>query len=69
MQPREEPIYKHLSLYVTTAIELFLCYRYMYLNCITSTLYSDDFSRVKLKEIEGVEGSDYINASFLDVIT
>ena len=67
MQPREEPIYKHLSLYVTIAIELFLCYRY--LNCITSTLYSDDFSRVKLKEIEGVEGSDYINASFLDVIT
>ena len=27
----------------------------------------DDFSRVKLKEIPGEEGSDYINASFLDV--
>lgn len=32
-------------------------------------IHSDDFSRVKLKEIEGVEGSDYINASFLDVMT
>ena len=67
MQPREEPIYKHLSLYVTTAIDVFM--HYVCLNCMTSTLYSDDFSRVKLKEIEGVEGSDYINASFLDVIT
>ena len=28
---------------------------------------SDDFSRVKLKEIPGEEGSDYINASHLDV--
>ena len=27
----------------------------------------DDFSRVKLLEIPGEEGSDYINASFLDV--
>ena len=27
----------------------------------------DDFSRVKLREIPGEEGSDYINASFLDV--
>ena len=29
--------------------------------------FSDDFSRVKLKKIKGEEGSDYINASFLDV--
>ena len=27
----------------------------------------DDFSRVKLREIPGEEGSDYINASFLQV--
>ena len=29
--------------------------------------FSDDFSRVKLNKIKGEEGSDYINASFLDV--
>ena len=28
---------------------------------------SDDESRVKLKELPGEEGSDYINASHLDV--
>ena len=28
---------------------------------------SDDFSRVKLNKIKGEEGSDYINASFVDV--
>ena len=27
----------------------------------------DDDSRVKLKPLESVEGSDYINASFVDV--
>ena len=27
----------------------------------------DDFSRVELKEIKGKEGSDYINASFIEV--
>ena len=27
----------------------------------------DDFSRVKLTTIQGHEGSDYINASFVDV--
>ena len=27
----------------------------------------DDFSRVKLEAIEGMEGSDYINASYIDV--
>ena len=29
----------------------------------------DDFCRVKLQEIEGVEGSDYVNASYVDVST
>ena len=34
----------------------------------TSSLpHSDDFNRVKLKAVEGEEGSDYINASFVDV--
>lgn len=27
----------------------------------------DDFARVKLQEIEGVDGSDYVNASYIDV--
>ena len=31
------------------------------------SLNSDDSSRVKLKEIAGEDGSDYINASHLDV--
>ena len=30
-------------------------------------IYIDDFSRVKLSELPGEEGSDYINASFVDV--
>ena len=30
---------------------------------------SDDFSRVKLQEIKGVEGSEYVNASYIDVCT
>ena len=30
-------------------------------------LFTDDFCRVKLKEIPGEEGSDYINASIMDV--
>ena len=29
----------------------------------------DDFSRVKLQEIKGVEGSEYVNASYIDVCT
>ena len=33
----------------------------------SSYLFSDDFSRVKLSAIEGVEGSEYINASYIDV--
>ena len=28
---------------------------------------TDDFARVKLQEIEGVDGSDYVNASYIDV--
>ena len=28
----------------------------------------DDYNRVVLEEIPGVQGSDYINASFIDVI-
>ena len=35
--------------------------------CKLLILYSDDYNRVKLKEIPTIEGSDYINASFLDV--
>jgi len=27
----------------------------------------DDFSRVKLRKLPGEEGSDYINASYIDV--
>ena len=30
---------------------------------------TDDFARVKLQETEGVEGSDYVNASYIDVRT
>ena len=30
-------------------------------------MYIDDYCRVELKEIDGVEGSDYINASYIDV--
>ena len=30
-------------------------------------LYTDDYTRVKLNEIQEEEGSDYINASYLDV--
>ena len=33
----------------------------------THFLKTDDCSRVKLTEIEGEEGSDYINANHLDV--
>ena len=29
--------------------------------------FTDDYCRVKLKEIPGEEGSDYINASIMDV--
>lgn len=29
--------------------------------------FSDDFNRVVLNKIQGVEGSDYINASYVDV--
>ena len=28
---------------------------------------TDDFSRVKLELVEGEEGSDYVNASYIDV--
>lgn len=34
---------------------------------LTIVLWSDDESRVVLSEIPGVEGSDYINASWIDV--
>ena len=33
----------------------------------TCRTHADDYNRVKLKEIEDVEGSDYINASYLNV--
>ena len=39
------------------------------LNSCPLVFILDDFSRVKLKEIKGEEGSDYINASFIDVST
>ena len=32
--------------------------------CVCS---SDDHNRVKLLEVDGMEGSDYVNASFVDV--
>ena len=34
---------------------------------LNTTAPADDHSRVVLKEVPGVEGSDYINASFIDV--
>ena len=34
---------------------------------VLNLLYTDDQSRVCIKEIPGVEGSDYINASFIEV--
>ena len=42
---------------------------YMYIYTKMYAFYTDDFSRVKLKEIEGVDGTDYINASYIDVRT
>ena len=30
-------------------------------------LFSDEYTRVMLQPIRGVEGSDYINASYVDV--
>ena len=38
----------------------------IHINCIIRYI-ADDKSRVRLSEIPGVEGSDYINASFIDV--
>lgn len=32
-----------------------------------SSVFTDDECRVKLEPIEGEEGSDYINASFIEV--
>lgn len=34
---------------------------------VNSCLHVDDFSRVKLELVDGIEGSDYINASYIDV--
>ena len=34
---------------------------------LNTTAPPDDHSRVVLKEVPGMEGSDYINASFIDV--
>ena len=39
----------------------------IHLSTLIIILNSDDCSRVKLTEIEGEEGSDYINANYLDV--
>ena len=36
---------------------------------LTLHLLSDDDTRVCLKEVPGEEGSDYINASFIDVMS
>ena len=30
-------------------------------------MFIDDFSRVKLQPVEGMESADYINASYIDV--
>ena len=35
--------------------------------CIVQFLSVDDFSRVKLEQVSNQEGSDYINASYIDV--
>ena len=40
---------------------------YAYLCWSSSCVGLDDFSRVKLDLIEGVEGADYVNASYIDV--
>ena len=37
------------------------------IECHTLIYVTDDFARVKLQEIEGVDGSDYVNASYIDV--
>ena len=37
------------------------------IECHTLIYLTDDFARVKLQEIEGVDGSDYVNASYIDV--
>jgi len=33
----------------------------------TSVMFSDDQTRVRLMPYEGIDGSDYINANFIDV--
>ena len=35
--------------------------------CYNIFMYADDHSRVKLKELAGVDNSDYINANYMDV--
>ena len=59
----KEPIRQHLSMYVHTLH--ILCWEINVRRSMNSFL--DDHSRVKLQEVEGRAGSDYINGNFLDV--
>ena len=56
--------------YCTSNIRLFIhniLLLHNFSHIIDIILYIDDYNRVKLQEIPEVEGSDYINASFLNV--
>ena len=59
-------VYMYRTLYDTCMylIVIIHCVIYLISKCFFLTV---DFSRVVLKTVEGVEGSDYINASYIDV--
>ena len=40
---------------------------FQFLNHFSPSLLADEHSRVKLAPVKGVQGSDYINANYLDV--
>ena len=58
-----------IGLFKLVMVQMYLivsctCVIYLISKCFFLTV---DFSRVVLKTVEGVEGSDYINASYIDV--
>ena len=67
MYPKTDlPTFYHVSSYGWPHIETLILQSSPYLHG-NYLLHSDDCSCVKLAEIEGEEGSDYINANYLDV--
>jgi hypothetical protein len=53
-------------MYLLTGLPWWLLMRSTYI--VLSLVFPDDFNRVVLKELPGVEHSDYINASYVDVM-